>query len=140
MFERLRRGLRTFRDEPGAELFDLPDAPRPDPATPAPPRFLPEYDNALIGFADRTRVVPEANRDGLLARGGLLTGTVLVDGFVRARWTAAVRRRRASLRIDAFKRLARGDAAAVRREGERLLAFVAPDAGSRDVAVGVVEP
>jgi hypothetical protein len=140
VFERLRPDLRTFRDENGVELFDLPDAPRPDPATPAPPRFLPEYDNALIGFADRSRVLPPENRAGVLTRGGLLTGTVLVDGFVRARWTAGVKRKEAELAVEPFRALSKRSAAAVGREGERLLGFVAPESADREVRIAVREP
>ena len=57
VFEALRQRLVTFRDETGRELFDLPDAPRPDEASPAPPRFLPVYDNVTLGFANRDRIV-----------------------------------------------------------------------------------
>src|SRR6185295_14361786 len=59
---RLRPQLRVFRDGRGTELFDLPRAPRPDPDTPAPPRFLPDYDNVFLGHADRARIVDEAQR------------------------------------------------------------------------------
>ncbi|WP_327113047.1 winged helix DNA-binding domain-containing protein [Streptomyces sp. NBC_01341] len=85
VFERLRPRLVTFRDERGTELFDLPDAPRPDPATPAPPRFLPEFDNVLLGHADRTRIIPPAfkGRNGV---GNQSYGTVLADGFLAALW------------------------------------------------------
>ncbi|WP_405812023.1 winged helix DNA-binding domain-containing protein [Streptomyces sp. NBC_01520] len=85
VFERLRPRLVTFRDEHGVELFDLPDAPRPGPDVPAPVRFLPEFDNVLLGHADRTRVIPAAykGRNGL---GNQAYGTVLVDGFLAAIW------------------------------------------------------
>lgn len=85
VFERLRPQLVTFRDEHGVELFDLPDAPRPDPDVPAPPRFLPEFDNVLLGHADRTRIIPAAykGRNGV---GNQSYGTVLADGFLAALW------------------------------------------------------
>ncbi len=87
--ERLRPGLRVYRDEAGRELFDVPDAPLPDADTPAPVRFLPEYDNALLGYKDRTRMV------GIEARRRLDSdilgnfSTFLVDGFVAGRWKLA---------------------------------------------------
>jgi hypothetical protein len=70
----------------GAEFLDLPDAMRPDPDTPAPPRFLPEYDNALLGYADRSGVIADAEHPPLLGGPRGAVGTVLVDGLVSATW------------------------------------------------------
>ena len=78
--------LRRFRDEQGRELFDVPRAPLPDPATPSPVRFLPKWDNLLLAFADRTRVLPEPYRRVVIKSNGDVAQTFLVDGFVAGKW------------------------------------------------------
>jgi hypothetical protein len=133
--ERLRPRLRLFRDERGRELFDLPEAPRPDPDTPAPPRFLPEYDNVLLSHADRSRFFSEDRRSGLADVPGPIHGTVLHDGFVLGVWRLERETTTggAMLVVSHVGRLAKRAAAAVAAEGRRFLRFVAGDAGSHDV-------
>ncbi|HLE98485.1 MAG TPA: winged helix DNA-binding domain-containing protein [Gaiellaceae bacterium] len=81
-----RLELRRFRDERGRELLDVPRAPLPDAATPAPVRFLPKWDNVLLAFADRTRVLPEEHRKTVIRMNGDVAQTFLVDGFVAGTW------------------------------------------------------
>ena len=131
--ERLRPRLLTFRDTSGRELFDLPDAPRPDPETPAPPRFLPEYDNILLSHDDRDRIVRGTQWLAAPAgRGGEL-GSVLVDGFLAGMWRITRQREHATLVIECHDSWTPADETAVAEEGARLLAFVAADAGEREV-------
>jgi hypothetical protein len=125
--ERLRPHLRVFRDEGGTELFDVPDGVRPPADTPAPPRFLPFYENALLSFADRTRVIPDEHR----AR--IEWSSVLVDGFVRAQWRIARQGDAATLEINPFERLSKSDRAALTEEGRRLLEFAAADSKAHDI-------
>ncbi|MFC4498056.1 MULTISPECIES: winged helix DNA-binding domain-containing protein [Streptomyces] len=120
-FERLRPELLTFRDEHGVELFDLPDAPRPDPETPAPPRFLPEFDNLLLSHADRTRVVPPEYR-GRSWQGNQAYRTLLVDGFLAGLWKLE----EDALVVEPFGRLTREQRAEVTEEGERMLRALYP--------------
>ncbi|MFC9508370.1 winged helix DNA-binding domain-containing protein [Streptomyces sp. NPDC057002] len=131
-FERLRPRLVTFQDEGGAELFDLPDAPRPDPDTPAPPRFLPEFDNLLLSHADRTRVVPQEHR-GRSWQGNIAYPTLLVDGFLAGLW----RLEDDALVIEPFDRLTRDRRDEVTAEGERMLRVMHPGT-SYDIGFGTV--
>ena len=129
VIERLRPGLRIFRNERGRELFDVPDGSLPDPDTSAPPRFLPEYDNVLLSHADRTRVIADEHRK-LAGAGG---GSVLIDGFVRGTWRVTRQRSTARLIVVLFKRLSKKESAALTNEGTQLLSFVAAAADIQDI-------
>jgi Winged helix DNA-binding domain len=134
-FERLRDRLVTFRNERGGELFDLPDAPRPDPDTPAPPRFLPEYDNVLLAHADRTRFVDDDLRRQV-SQEGLVVGSILVDGFAGGTWTVMRDHGAATLLVRPLTAMSDATRAAVADEGSRLLAFLAAEASDRRVELG----
>ncbi|MFF5496766.1 winged helix DNA-binding domain-containing protein [Streptomyces aquilus] len=131
-FERLRPRLLTFRDEHGVELFDLPDAPRPAADTPAPPRFLPEFDNLLLSHADRTRVIP-AEYWGRSWVGNMVYATFLVDGFLAGVWKLEEE----SLVIEPFGKLTKAQRDEVTEEGTRMLATMHPGT-SYDIRFGTV--
>jgi hypothetical protein len=133
--ERLRPALAVFGHAEGGELFDLPDAPRPDPQTPSPVRFLPEWDNAILAYDDRTRIVAAGDRDRVFMLNNQVVGTVLVDGFVRATWKTTRGRGAATLTVTPLARLSTKDVRALAAEGERLLAFTDAGAGTREVVI-----
>lgn len=125
--------LVLLSDEDGRELYDLPDMSYPDADTPAPVRFLPEFDNLLVAYADRTRMMPDAYRKRVCV-GAMVAATVLVDGTVRGTWTVKRDKESATLTIELFETLRRRDRDAVDAEGVRLLDFAAADVAHRDVA------
>ncbi|MBB4910730.1 winged helix DNA-binding domain-containing protein [Actinophytocola algeriensis] len=128
--------LRTVTTDDGRELLDLPDAPHPDEDTPAPVRFLPEFDNLLLSYADRTRVLTEEHRKRLFGvKNGVFPGTFLVDGFVRGEWRITKQRKSAVLTITPWARTTKKDLAALTKEGTRLLEFHAPTEETKDVRV-----
>lgn len=133
VIEDLRPRLITFRDLSGKELFDLPEAPRPDPDTPAPPRFLPEFDNLILSHADRTRVIADEYRKAIASRNGMVPATVLVDGFVRGTWKTERASGRARLVVSPFESLSENSREALAEEGERLIRFTAEKAEAYEI-------
>lgn len=140
VIERLRPRLRSFRDDRDRELLDVPDGALPDPATPAPPRFLPQFDNVTLSHDDRSRVL-SGHGPGLPFPRGTWIGTLLVDGFYRANWSIAVETGAgaAGLTVDRFaaarrparsgrgrRRRGRGPARADRSRGRRAAPGVQP--------------
>lgn len=135
-FERLRDELAVFTDERGGELLDLPDAPRPLADTEAPARFLPEFDNIVLGHADRSRIIADKHRPGLVTKNLRVRATFLWDGFAAGTWTVERSKKSATLKIEPFQTLPAGAIRALKREGERLLEFTDEHATSRSVRVG----
>jgi Winged helix DNA-binding domain len=125
--DRLGGRLRRLRTGDGAELVDVPGAPLPDPDTPAPVRFLAEYDNVTLSHADRSRVVPDADHVLLEGGPGGWTGTVLVDGRVSATWAARRDGDATVLHVRPSLPLTGPQREELAGEGARLLAFLAPD-------------
>jgi hypothetical protein len=122
VLERLRPRLVTFADERGRELFDLPDAPRPDERLPAPARFLPEYDNVLLSHDDRSRFTLDEEREALARGWAVGWGSVLYDGLVRARWRLELD----ALVVRHVPGLPKRTTASIEAEGRRLGRFLRP--------------
>ncbi|HVG08718.1 MAG TPA: winged helix DNA-binding domain-containing protein [Thermoanaerobaculia bacterium] len=135
VFEELRPELVTFRDERKRELFDLPDAPRPGEDTPAPVRFLPEFDNLVLAHDDRTRVIADEHRPKVTLKNLQVRATFLVDGFVAGTWKVERKKKTATLVLEPFGKLIKKTLAELEQEGDALLRFVEEDALETDVRV-----
>jgi hypothetical protein len=81
-----RQSLRTFRDEEGRTLYDVPRAPLPAGDTPAPVRLIPRFDNLVLSHADRSRILGDMPPSRIVTNNGLVHATILVDGFVAGTW------------------------------------------------------
>ena len=141
VMDRLRPQLRVYRSESGRELFDLPEAPRPDPELPLPARFVAEYDNLILSHADRTRVISDSARKTIATRNGQVPGTILLDGAVRGMWKAEQpRRKAATLTVTPFvRRFTDDEERELATEGERLLRFAVHGAEDAEVEPGAEE-
>lgn len=129
-FERLRPKLVTFRDEKKRELFDLPDAPRPGADVDAPVRFLPDFDNVVMGHQDRTRFVSDEHKPFIYLKGLVVNRTYLVDGRAAGTWKIDATRKGATLVLEPFAATSKKVKAALEEEGERLVRFHEPEASA----------
>jgi hypothetical protein len=133
IFESLRPTLVTFRDASKRELFDLPDAPRPVADSPAPVRFIPEFDNLVLSHADRTRVLADEHRSRVVLKNLQVRATFLVDGLVAGTWTIERKKNTAVLVVEPFRRLPGKTVAELEAEGDRVLGFTDDDVEVREV-------
>ena len=111
--------LLTFEDDKRRILHDLPDAPRPSPDTPVPVRLIAEFDNLVLGHADRRRIVTDEYRARIVTKNLLVSGTFLVDGFVAGTWKWDGKK----VKLEPFEPLSTRVMKAVEAEAGRLQAF-----------------
>ncbi|WP_231891287.1 winged helix DNA-binding domain-containing protein [Paenibacillus swuensis] len=131
----LKNQLCVYKDERGTELFDIPDTPLPDADTPAPMRFLGEFDNMLLSYADRSRIISETDRPLIFTKNGIIRSAILVDGIVAGLWSISVKRSSATLLIEPFRSLTSEQIVDIEKEGSRLLSFIAPNADALDIQI-----
>ena len=120
--------LKAFTDERGRELFDLPGSPRPSADTPAPVRFVPEFDNLVLAHKDRRRVISDEHRKGLTSKNLRVRATVLLDGSVAAFWKLARKSGTATVVVEPLVRINKAGRAEIEAEGEALARFLEPGA------------
>lgn len=125
-------GLIAFRCGDGRTLYDLPDAPRPDEDVPVPVRFLPKWDNLLLAYDRRERVLPEAYRRIVIRKNGDVLPTFLIDGLVAGTWEAPLRGK-AAMTLTPLREMAPEERGAVEEEATRLLAWLRPETDRRTV-------
>jgi hypothetical protein len=118
------------------KYFDLPKAPRPDEETPAPPRFLPEFDSTLLAHKDRRRVIADEHRKAVYLPALRVAATILVDGVVAGTWVVKRDKKAATLAITPFGKLAKANKDALAEEGAALVRFMEPEAASFNVTFG----
>jgi hypothetical protein len=127
--------LKRYRGPDGRELLDLPELTVPDEDVPAPPRLLGPFDQTILSYADRTRVISDPYRKRVITHNGLVKGTLLVDGQVRGFWEITKSKKAAIVELSPFEELPKRDLAALESTAGRLLGWAEPAAETQEVRV-----
>lgn len=120
VIKQLEPELTTYRDERGRTLLDLADASLPPDDRPLPVRFLPAFDNVVLGYDDRSRVIDDEHKRLSI----LGTRFVLVTGRVAGFWTSEGTAAGVTVTVELLRRLSRAERAELGDEGERLAGFL----------------
>lgn len=131
--EKLKPELTVYHDENKRELYDLPGTVLPDGDTPAPVRFLPEFDNILLSHSKRTRIVADEHRSKVYLPGLRVAATILIDGFVAGVWKVETVKKVAMLNIEPFAPLKKAERNTLTEEAEKLVRFIEADAKGYEV-------
>jgi hypothetical protein len=123
--------LVSYRNSRGQQLFDVPDGLLPDPETAVPIRIIAEFDNLLLGHADRSRIFDDRHRMRFMSVNGIVSSTFLVDGFV----AGVCNLRGGTVTLQPFRPLGKRQLAALRTEAERLLDFAVPGGSPRNIVM-----
>jgi hypothetical protein len=134
VFAKLSGALHVEKGPAGRTWYDLPEAPRPEPDTPAPVRFLPEWDSVVVTRADE-RVVLRADRPKVFLPGLRVAALVLVDGFAAGAWKVSATAKKATMTIETFSRWPAATRREVEAEAQALLRFVEPQTAAYEVKV-----
>ncbi|UOZ10485.1 winged helix DNA-binding domain-containing protein [Amycolatopsis sp. WQ 127309] len=127
--------LRRYRDPDGRELLDLPELSVPDEDVPAPPRLLGPFDQTILSYADRTRVISDEHRKRVITQNGLVKGTLMTGGYVRGFWELRKERKAAVVELTPFEKLPKRDLEALESAAARLLSWAEPGAATHDIRV-----
>lgn len=129
-------GLLQYQHSNGRILYDLPDAEIVEREAPAPVRFMPDYDNLIIGHKDRTHIIADEDYNKVFLSAARVSATILIDGFVAGTWKIESKKGHATLNISPFRNINADDQRALLEEGERLVRFVADQA--EEVVVNIL--
>jgi hypothetical protein len=130
VFDKVAGDLVVLKDAAGKDLYDVPDAPRPDEDTDAPVRYLPEFDNVLLSHVKRSRIIADEYKPAVFTKNLRVKSTYLVDGMVAGLWISELKRGVATLRLTPFGKLTKKVRTELEKEGTSLLEFLEPAAKS----------